>query len=167
MGGSGAPINQTEKQDSKRGNWHREWYWKWYNNSNCLDTFLCIIWNLGASHTLVLFLYLFIYILWLGQLHIYTVYETLVVTHFYFFPQKKSFSILYFSKLTLCTAPCFLYAIFGQTWLIQVWLTSVVTATIIRHTWINQVWPIISYRKQGAGLSSGSRAAVHKVNWTF
>jgi len=32
-------------------------------------------------------------------------------------------------------------------------------------SWINQVWPIIADRKQGAGSSSGSSAAVHKANY--
>jgi len=58
-------------------------------------------------------------------------------------------------QLALCTAvllpelkpaPCFLSDIIGLNWLIQVCLTLVVMATIIRHTWINQVWPIISDR---------------------
>jgi len=36
--------------------------------------------------------------------------------------------------------------------------------TTTRHTWINQVCPIMADRKQGAGWSSGSSAAVHKAN---
>jgi len=80
------------------------------------------------------------------------------------------------TKLALCTAallpelkPAHLFPVcyYWSNWLIQVCLTSVVTATIIRHTWINQVWPITADRKQGAGLSSGSSAAVHKANWAI
>jgi len=49
--------------------------------------------------------------------------------------------------LALCTAallpehqpaPCFLSAIIGQTWLIQVCLIIVAVTTEVRHTWINQ-----------------------------
>jgi len=54
---------------------------------------------------------------------------------------------------------------YWTNWLIQVCLTSVVTTTIIRHTWNNQVCPIMADRKQGAGWSSWSSAAVHKANW--
>jgi len=43
-------------------------------------------------------------------------------------------------------------------------LIIVAVSTEVSHTWISQVWPIIADRKQGAGLSSGSSAAVHKVN---
>jgi len=56
---------------------------------------------------------------------------------------------------------------YWTNWLIQVCLTLVVTTTIIRHTWINQVCAIMADRKQGAGWSSGSSAAVHKANSTI
>jgi len=52
-------------------------------------------------------------------------------------------------------------------WLIQVCLTSVVMATIIRHTWINQFCPIVADRKQRAGWSSGSSTAVHKAHCLY
>jgi len=44
-------------------------------------------------------------------------------------------------------------------------LIIVAVTTEVRHTWVNQVWPIMADRKQGAGLSSGSSAAVHKAHW--
>jgi len=43
--------------------------------------------------------------------------------------------------------------------LIQVFLIIVAVTTEVRHTWINQFAGL-----QGAGLSSGSSAAVHKVH---
>jgi len=51
------------------------------------------------------------------------------------------------AQMTLCTAallpelkpaPCFLSAIIGRTWWIQVCLIIVAVTTEVRHTWINQ-----------------------------
>jgi len=75
-------------------------------------------------------------------------------------------------KNALCTAallaelkpaPWFMSAIIGQAWLIQVCLIIVAMTTEVRHT-CTSICPIMADGKQGAGLSSGSSAAVHKVN---
>jgi len=64
-------------------------------------------------------------------------------------------------QLALCAAallpelkPALLFPVchYWPNWLVQVCLTSVVMATIIRHTWINQAWPIMADRKQRSWL---------------
>jgi len=71
----------------------------------------------------------------------------------------------------LCHKCCFLCSNSIKGWkklihnLINPGVSDISNHNNIRHTWINQVWPIIADRKQGAGWSSGSSAAVHKSNW--
>jgi len=123
-------------------------------------------------YTVYVFVYVFVYFLFFS--FICCILCFVFNVHIFQDPRKNRCSIAVAngdpfnknSKLKTSASSLFPVCHYWINWLMQVCLTSVVTTSLIRHTWINQVCPIMADRKQWAGLSSGSSAAVHKANST-